>query len=118
MNAHLSDFRGAVPAPDRAHRILMVDDNLAIRELCAGALTGAGYQVDTVEDGAVGWQALQTDRYNLLVTDNSMPNLSGIELIRKLRAARMNLPVAPDGAHGWGGSVDADSPTGQTGEAR
>jgi CheY-like chemotaxis protein len=49
--------------------------------------------VDTAEDGAVAWDILQSKRYNLLITDNSMPKVTGVELIRKVRAAEMPIPV-------------------------
>jgi DNA-binding response OmpR family regulator len=52
-----------------------------------------GYQVDAAEDGAEGWDALHTRSYDLLITDNNMPKISGVELVRKVRSARMALPV-------------------------
>ena len=74
-------------------RILLTDDNDALRRLSVRVLTRAGYQVDAVEDGAAGWAALQANQYDLLITDHEMPYLTGVELLRKVRAARMALPV-------------------------
>ena len=74
-------------------RILLVEDETVIREFCTRALTGAGHQVDEAEDGQSGWEALQAGRYDVLVTDNQMPRLTGAELILKLRAAQITLPV-------------------------
>lgn len=74
-------------------RILVVEDNLAIRQRSAEALTSSGYQVETAEDGAAGWETLQRSNYDLLITDNTMPKVSGVELVKMLRAARMTLPV-------------------------
>ena len=71
----------------------MADDDDKIRELTSKALTRSGFIVDAVEDGAIAWGALQTDRYDLLVTDNEMPNLTGVGLLQKLHAAHMTLPV-------------------------
>lgn len=79
--------------PGPAPRILVVDDEPAIRELNAGLLMGAGYKVDTADNGAVAWTALQLLEYDLLITDNLMPLLSGVDLILKLRTAGMTLPV-------------------------
>ena len=76
-----------------ANRILVVDDDPVIRQLNAKVLGLFGYQTETAEDGAAAWEALQTSRYDLLITDNSMPKVSGIELLKKLRSARMALPV-------------------------
>jgi len=79
--------------PKPFHRILLVDDDLANRSLNSKVLIRSGYEVDTAEDGQAGWEALQTRGYDLLVTDNTMPRLSGLELIKKLRSAQMMLPV-------------------------
>ena len=76
-------------------RILLVDDDSHLLELNAVALIHFGYDVDTAEDGAAAWQALHDINvsYNLLVTDNKMPKITGLELIRKMRSEEMALPV-------------------------
>jgi len=74
-------------------RILMVDDDLYARELNAGVLIRSGYHVDTVADGVDAWRALHDDRYDLLITDEQMPWVTGLELIQKLRDEAMLLPV-------------------------
>ena len=84
--------QGGEPASPR-RRILVVDDDDDIRRLNAEVLSQFGYHVDAAEDGSAAWDTLQFNRYDLLVTDNLMPNLSGIELLRKLHAARVGLPV-------------------------
>ena len=52
-----------------------------------------GYQVETAEDGAAAWRMLNRQGYDLLITDYKMPRVSGIELLKKLRAAHMTLPA-------------------------
>jgi len=76
-----------------SRRILFVDDESPIRELVTEVLSRSGYRVDAAEDGAVAWDILQSGRYDLLVTDNIMPKVSGVELLNNLRAAHLNLPV-------------------------
>ena len=76
-----------------SNRILVVDDDISIRELSVAVLIPSGYQVDTAEDGAAGWEALHANSYDLLITDHNMPKISGVELVNKLRSARMTLPV-------------------------
>ena len=76
-----------------AQRILMVDDEKFIRQLYADVLTDAGYQVDAAEDGATGWEKLQDANYDLLITDNNMPKVSGVQLIKKIQAANKLLPI-------------------------
>jgi DNA-binding response OmpR family regulator len=74
-------------------RILVVDDEAAVLRLTARTLVHSGYDVDAAEDGAEAWAALQAKAYDLLITDNKMPKVSGVELIEKVRAAGMALPV-------------------------
>ena len=75
------------------HRILVVDDDDSIRELNARVLALSGYHVDAAADGEDAWQALNTDNYDLLITDHKMPKMTGIELLQRLHAARMGLPA-------------------------
>jgi DNA-binding NtrC family response regulator len=74
-------------------RILVVDDDDDIRRFNAEALSSFGYHVESAVDGAAGWEALNANGYHLLITDNNMPRLTGIELIKKLNAACMAVPV-------------------------
>jgi DNA-binding response OmpR family regulator len=74
-------------------RILVVDDDGDIRRLNTEVLVGAGYEVDSAANGALAWDILQFKRYDLLVTDYNMPKMSGVELLLKLHACRMALPV-------------------------
>jgi len=74
-------------------RILVVEDDRYIRQSNAMVLHHAGYHVDTAEDGASGWKALQASRYDVLITDNTMPRVTGLELIKKLRSEDMTLSV-------------------------
>jgi CheY-like chemotaxis protein len=78
---------------DLPQRILVVDDNRDTRQLSVDVLVGSGYDVEGVTDGADGWEALQNDSYDLVITDNQMPRMTGLEMIEKLRSARMTLPV-------------------------
>jgi DNA-binding response OmpR family regulator len=81
--------RQAIPP----RRILVVDDQDEIRHLNAEILAQSGYHVDAVEDGAAAWDTLQRARYDLVVTDNDMPEVSGVELIERMHAAGIALPV-------------------------
>jgi CheY-like chemotaxis protein len=84
----------ASPAPARfAHRILLVEDESAILEFNTLVLMGGGYQVTAVEGCEAAWAAIQSDSYDLLVTDNQMPGMSGLELVSKLRSAQIGLPI-------------------------
>ena len=84
--------------PNPPHRILVVEDEPEIRHLNAKVLKDSGYEVDTAQDAMTGWNALHAaphalDSYSLLVTDYNMPGLTGLDLVERLRAAHMSLPV-------------------------
>jgi DNA-binding response OmpR family regulator len=83
-----------LPVTDKAsQRILVVDDDQVIRKFNARVLSHFGFQVDTAEDGHLAWEALQLKKYDLLVTDNDMPKVTGVELLKKVYSARMILLV-------------------------
>jgi len=81
------------PQPNPRPRILVVEEDLLIRQLNTAALTECGYHVDTAEDGTAAWAALQLNSYDLLITNNGMPKMFGADLLQKLHAAHMALPV-------------------------
>lgn len=56
-------------------------------------LVHSGYHVHTAKDGAAGWEALLANSYDLLITEHRIRKISGVELVKKLRSARMTLPV-------------------------
>ncbi|MFT3867171.1 MAG: response regulator [Nibricoccus sp.] len=73
--------------------ILVVDDDDAVRNVLASVLRRASYTVDCASDGEEAWRLLTTGDYDGMVTDNEMPRMSGLELVRRLRALPSNLPV-------------------------
>jgi DNA-binding response OmpR family regulator len=81
------------PEPNPRQRILVVEDDAAVRRVNTEVLIYSGYHVDAAEDGAVAWDALQLNNYDLMVTDNDMPRVTGIELMQRLQAAHIALPV-------------------------
>ena len=83
-------------APDqrsRPCRILVVDDEAGNRQLNMEMLTEAGYHVNGAADGAAGWQAIQVYNFDLVITDNRMPRMTGVDMIRKVHAAGIDLPI-------------------------
>jgi two-component system, OmpR family, KDP operon response regulator KdpE len=71
--------------PDKK-RILVVDDEPQITRVLRTALSGSGYEVRTAEDGHAGLRLAREWQPDLVITDVSMPNMTGIELCAQLRA--------------------------------
>ena len=74
-------------------QILVVDDDPDIRQLSIDVLVSSDFKVDAAVDGADAWEALRVKHFDLVITDNKMPRMTGIELIEKLRYTRLPLPV-------------------------
>nr|WP_254452845.1 ATP-binding protein [Roseicella sp. DB1501] len=85
--------RPARPAA-RSGRILLVDDEPVVREVLAGQLADAGYQVTDAADGAAAldWLAREPG-FDLLVSDLAMEGIDGVTLIREARKLRPGLPA-------------------------
>ncbi len=81
---------------DSGARVLVADDEAAMRELLDEALRTEGYIVTLCADGAEAWDALQknpSQSYDLLITDQTMPHLTGLELVERVRKRGDDIPV-------------------------
>jgi putative nucleotidyltransferase with HDIG domain len=67
-------------------KILVVDDEETIRNLCRHILTAEGYHVTTAADGASALHELGRGPFDLLITDLKMPGIDGLELYERVRA--------------------------------
>lgn len=81
--------------------ILVIDDDSMFRRLVCKLIGNAGHQSSEAEDGHAGLAAARAQRPDLIVTDMSMPGLTGFELIRELRKdpATATVPIAVVSAH-------------------
>ncbi|MFT5697910.1 MAG: DNA-binding NtrC family response regulator [Desulforhopalus sp.] len=88
--------------------ILIVDDDLTLLEVVHARLTAAGFRVDKASNGKTALTILQKHPIDLLISDIKMPEMSGMELLDKVRAIYPYLPVIFLTAHGTiSGAVDA-----------
>jgi DNA-binding response OmpR family regulator len=71
---------------DGRPRILAADDDPDIRELVAFRLERAGYEVIVAADGEEALRLIRAERPNLVILDHRMPGMTGIEVVRELRA--------------------------------
>src|SRR5574341_1194240 len=67
-------------------RILIAENDRPARQLLVKHLAAGGYDVEEVEDGQQAWEALQRDRFRMLITDWMMPGMTGLDLIRRIRS--------------------------------
>lgn len=68
-----------------AKRALTVDDSKTMREMVSFTLKGAGFDVLEAEDGKHALDVIQGQKLDLIITDVNMPNMDGIELVKRLR---------------------------------
>jgi len=74
-------------------RILLVDDEPDYVEPVAYWLNSQGHQVTTVENGVKALESLQQHEYDVVFLDVNMPQMNGIETLRRLRETNKTLPV-------------------------
>jgi two-component system alkaline phosphatase synthesis response regulator PhoP len=67
-------------------RIFVCDDHAHITRAVSLWLRKVGFLVETFDDGQETWDALQTEKPSLLISDCQMPNMHGLELCRKIRS--------------------------------
>jgi two-component system chemotaxis sensor kinase CheA len=75
----------AAAAP-RTVRVLVVDDSITTRTMERSLFETAGYRVRVAADGLDGWNVLQSEEIDLVVSDVDMPRLDGFELTARIRA--------------------------------
>lgn len=85
MDTSPNKSNAAEPTQTAGKKILVVEDEHFIGELYNRALTRAGYNVTVIVDGLKGLQEAQTDKYDIILLDLMVPNLTGIEILRRLR---------------------------------
>jgi two-component system chemotaxis response regulator CheY len=66
--------------------ILAVDDSASIRQMVSFTLKGAGYQVLEAADGQEAFDRAKNNTVNLVLTDQNMPRMDGLTLVKSLRA--------------------------------
>ncbi len=72
-------------------RILLVDDDMLLREVIGEYLSAHGYTVDLAESGQRALEMLEPGKYQLALIDLVMPNMNGLELMEKILAVDENI---------------------------
>ena len=81
-------------------KILIVDDERAIRNSLGEILADEGYAVDSAEDGAVALQKVEKEKYDLIFCDIKMPGMDGVEVLDKLMSMGLDTAVVMISGHG------------------
>ena len=93
-------------------RILIVDDSSTMRRIIGNVIMQLGFNkedYDEAEDGVKAWKMLNEGQYDIILTDWNMPNMNGLELVKKIRAegSHIKTPIIMITTEGGRGEVIA-----------
>jgi two-component system chemotaxis response regulator CheY len=76
-------------------KVLTIDDSQSVRQMISMTLCSAGFTVEEACDGAEGYAKATAGSYSAIITDLNMPNMSGLDFIKKFRAhpASRGVPI-------------------------
>ena len=80
-------------------KVLIIDDERAIRNSLGEILTDEGYEVDTAEDGAAGLQQVEKEKYDVIFCDIKMPGMDGVEVLGKFTEMGLDAAVVMISGH-------------------
>jgi DNA-binding NtrC family response regulator len=89
-----------ISTQDSAPRILIIDDEAAIRESLETLLVLEGYAVDLAPEGQAGLRCIDGRTYDLVLLDLALPGQNGLEILARIRERQPNLPVIMITAYG------------------
>ena len=78
---------------NRVRTILVVDDNANIRQLATILFTNFGYEVQSIDNPIEALKCFNPSVHDLVLTDNSMPGMTGAEMSRKIKSRSPSTPV-------------------------
>jgi PAS domain S-box-containing protein len=108
-NPEAEVFSGcATPAVVPSRRILLVDDDPAVRQTLAALLRASGQDVLEADGGAAALRRLEATSVDLVITDLGMPDVTGWDVARAVKARHPDLPIVL--LTGWGDQVGAEAP--------
>lgn len=87
------EARRPVAAQGSKPRVLVVDDSAGVRQLLAATLRSRGFDVEVAPNARDAAREMAESRFDILVVDYSMPRSSGVQLVRALRHAGVELPI-------------------------
>ena len=78
--------------PSKKHKVLVVDDDVAILQLMSSVIEKSGFEVDCAATGEEAFELMQKNGYGLVISDVSLPGMSGIELFESVSDQFKNMP--------------------------
>jgi DNA-binding response OmpR family regulator len=78
---------------DLKKSVLVVEDNKSLALILKKEVELFGYSAEVALDGDIGFKKAKTNEYSLIISDISLPGMSGIEIIRGLRAEKIKTPI-------------------------
>jgi signal transduction histidine kinase/DNA-binding response OmpR family regulator len=97
--------RPMTPAP-RPARLLLIEDEAEVQAVLAEMLQEAGYRVIVAKDGLEGLERCEREPVDVVLSDISMPGISGWDVAARLRARHPDIPIGF--VTGWGDQLDPD----------
>ena len=94
------EVESATPAEAVPQRILIVDDDSAVRQMLAEVLKQFGFQTSQADDGLAALDSIRTERPALLITDVLMPRMNGFQLLMQVKNQWPDMPVLVMSGHG------------------
>ncbi len=83
------------PLPRGNERVLLVDDEISLLNVSKEILKNLGYSITTETDSMAALELFKSDpyRFDLIITDQTMPNLTGFEMARQMLSVRAEMPI-------------------------
>ncbi|MBI5167649.1 MAG: response regulator [candidate division NC10 bacterium] len=91
-------------SPTRPVRILVIEDEPALRDALRDIFTSLGHQVSLASEGNEGITLFRQEPFDLVLTDLGMPGMSGYDVAKRIRELRLEIPLIL--ITGWGDQVD------------
>jgi DNA-binding response OmpR family regulator len=77
----------------KAVSVLLVEDSGEVRDLILEILTREGYEVKSTDNGLTAWEILNSETFDLVISDMDIPGMDGPQLMQKMRSKSVRTPV-------------------------
>jgi len=78
---------------DKKNKIIVIDDNPEVLKVLSEALEGLGYDCHTAQDGYQGLEKINSNRFDVVLSDIEMSNIDSLEFLKRIKELDPDLPV-------------------------